>query len=209
VIVAMDPERVEESNLQRYVLAGDADVGVAKTALVKRAVEDDVGFGRKRHSASALQLFCQPGPVGNGNPASPSIRMYPWKERSLRSLRHLARICMMATMALVACGTSPQTGPTPQGGGPAFEMTVLGQTACPAALDAASCVRVRVTNRGTSGDGRCRLRGEATASGGATQDVWGRWVVLNNIEHGVSVIRVTPWDGGRPAVGYCEPGLHS
>jgi hypothetical protein len=122
---------------------------------------------------------------------------------------HLARICMMATMALVACGTSPQSGPTPQGGGPAFEMTVLGQTACPAALDAASCVRVRVTNRGTSGDGRCRLRGEATASGGETQDVWGRWVVLNNIEHGASVVRVTPWDGGRPAVGYCEPGLHS
>jgi hypothetical protein len=127
----------------------------------------------------------------------------------LRFSRQLARIWMMATMVLAACGTSPQSGPTPQSGGPAFEMTVLGQSACPAALDAASCVRVRVTNRGTLGDGRCRLRGEVTASGGETQDVWGRWVVLNNIEHGVSVVRVTPWDGGRPAVGYCEPALHS
>jgi hypothetical protein len=71
VIVAVDPERVEESNRQRYVLAGDADVGVAKTALVKRAVEDDVGFGRKRHCGSALHLFLQPGPVGNGEPPPP------------------------------------------------------------------------------------------------------------------------------------------
>jgi hypothetical protein len=156
-----------------------------------------------------LQLFLQPGPVGNGNLRARYIRMYLGRERSLRSMPHLSRICMMATMALAACGTSPQSGPTPQSGGPAFEMTVLGQTGCPAALDAASCVRVRVTNRGTSGDGRCRLRGEATASGGETQDVWGRWLVLDNIEHGVSVVRVTPWDGGRPAVGYCEPALHS
>jgi len=31
----------------------------------------------------------------------------------------------------------------------------------------------------------------------------------DNIEHGVSVVRVTSWDGGRAAVGYCEPALHS
>jgi len=153
--------------------------------------------------------FCGQDQWGTGTPASPAIRMYLWREQSLRCLPQLARICMMAAMALAACSTSPQSGPTPQGGGPAFEMTVLRQTACPAALDAASCVRVRVTNRGTSGDGRCRLRGEATTSGGETQDVWGRWVVLNNIEHGVSVVTVTPWDGSRPAVGYCEPALHS
>jgi hypothetical protein len=163
-----------------------------------------------RHSGSALQLFLPAGTSREREPPRPpSIRMYLWRVRSLRSLRQLPRIWMMAAMALAACVTSPQSGPTPQGGGPAFEMTVLGQTACPAALDGASCVRVRVTNRGTSGDGRCRLRGEPTASGGETQDVWGRWVVLNKIEHGASVVRVTPWDGGRPAVGYCEPGLHS
>jgi hypothetical protein len=40
-IVAVDPEAVEESNLQRYVLAVDADEGEAKTTLVRRALEDD------------------------------------------------------------------------------------------------------------------------------------------------------------------------
>ena len=40
-IVAVDPEPVEESNLQRYVLADDADEGEAKTALVRRALESD------------------------------------------------------------------------------------------------------------------------------------------------------------------------
>jgi hypothetical protein len=178
------------------------EMTVLLTPLVALPAGNDILALRSR-------LFLQPGPVWNGNPGVPAIRTYPWREQSLRSLPQLARIWMMGTMALAACGTSPRSGPTPQTGGPAFEMTVLGQSACPAALDAASCVRVRVTNRGSSGDGRCRLRGEATASGGETQDVWGRWVALNNIEHGVSVVRVTPWDGDRPAVGYCEPALHS
>jgi hypothetical protein len=114
-----------------------------------------VASRRKRQSGSALQTVSAARTSVERNPASPAIRMNRWREQSLRFLRQLARIWMMAAMALAACGTSPQSGPTPQSGGPAFEMTVLGQTACPAALDAASCVRVRVTNRGTSGDGRC------------------------------------------------------
>ncbi len=37
-LIAIDPEVLEVSNLQRYVLAGDVDVGVAKTALAQRAL---------------------------------------------------------------------------------------------------------------------------------------------------------------------------
>lgn len=37
-LVAVDPEPVEESNLQRYVLATDADEGASKTALVRTAL---------------------------------------------------------------------------------------------------------------------------------------------------------------------------
>ncbi|MDX6453827.1 MAG: hypothetical protein QOH16_3876 [Gaiellaceae bacterium] len=40
-LVAVDPERVEESNLQRYVLAGDTDERALKTEIVKRALDDD------------------------------------------------------------------------------------------------------------------------------------------------------------------------
>jgi hypothetical protein len=40
-IVAVDPESVDESNLQRYVLACDDDEAAVKTALVKRALDGD------------------------------------------------------------------------------------------------------------------------------------------------------------------------
>ncbi|MGZ4146559.1 MAG: hypothetical protein ACXVPL_02530 [Actinomycetota bacterium] len=118
-------------------------------------------------------------------------------------------VVLISTSLLGSCNGTTSNGPTPNGSGPAFEMTVLSKTRCPSTIDASTCVRVRITNKGTAGDGRCRLRGWPTGSASENPSVQGEWLLVNKEENGQSVVRITPWDPTVRAVGYCEPGLHS
>jgi hypothetical protein len=119
-------------------------------------------------------------------------------------------VLVATTVLLVGCSRGQPNHPTPQPGGPAFEMHVLGGVGCPSPVQGSACVRVSVTNRGDPGDGRCRLRGfQTNPASGAEHDVWGSWIELSQLGTGATVVRITPWRVGLPAVGYCEPGLHS
>jgi hypothetical protein len=122
----------------------------------------------------------------------------------IRSIRRLVVLVFVAC-ALGACTTSAST---PRDSGPAFEMVMLKEVKCPGDATAA-CATVRVVNHGDPGAGRCQLRGYRTDASGQTHMIWGESIDVSGIETGGTLTQVTPWHHGLPAVGYCNPALHS
>jgi hypothetical protein len=118
-------------------------------------------------------------------------------------------------MALACTGYGPTTnGGTPGNEpGPAFEMTVVGQVVCPD-IFATTCVRVRILNLGTAGDGTCRLIAGSTGPHGEFE-IEGPQVVLNGGVPGSPVTKTVPWTKALPTDpnfyfgGTCSPGLRS
>ena len=120
------------------------------------------------------------------------------------SIRRLVVLAFVAC-ALGACTTSYSSPPY---SGPAFEMVMLKEVKCQGDATAA-CATVRVVNHGDPGAGRCQLRGFRTDASGQEREIWGESIDVSGIDTGGTLIQVTPWHHGLPAVGYCNPSLHS
>lgn len=95
--------------------------------------------------------------------------------------------------------------------GPAFEMGVLGEVACPPGSTATTCIHVRVVNRGdTTGAGSCRLRGHRLNEQAQEATVPGPKLVVEDLAPGVTMEATLEWDKPVPSEGFsgiCVPGL--
>jgi hypothetical protein len=123
---------------------------------------------------------------------------------------------LLIVLATAVCeGTGGVNGPTPGfGPGPALEMSVLGVVACPSDMVATTCVQVRVTNRGTNGDGSCTLWASIPGPDG-DESVAGPRIAVIDLASGASTTEILAWTKARPAAEYsffqglCDPGLLS
>jgi hypothetical protein len=112
------------------------------------------------------------------------------------------------------------SGSTTNGGtpgnepGPAFEMAVLGEVACPSEVTATACFRVSITNHGTAGQGTCTLWADISTSNG-DDSVAGPQLLVNDLASGARFVDVLAWTTALPAQtvlfyrGLCDPGLRS
>jgi hypothetical protein len=122
-----------------------------------------------------------------------------------------AVVAVVALLApFVGCGDSrsPSVGISQPA---AFEMTVIGEAACPSGTTATMCVRVRISNRGDeAGDGYRRLRGHTTTDRGLERQILGPIIRLTDLAGHSATERLVVWERDPPEQGfsgYCEPGL--
>jgi hypothetical protein len=123
-------------------------------------------------------------------------------------------LLMLATASCVG-GETGSGGITPGGGpGLAIEMAVLGEVPCPAGVVATTCVQVRVTNRGTSGDGSCVLWATVPSPDGDVS-IGGPQITVIDLASGAAVTEILAWTKQLPTAedfffqGECDPGLRS
>jgi hypothetical protein len=124
-------------------------------------------------------------------------------------VRNLALLDLVLLTFVGACSNGYDGGTPGQISGPAFEMVVLRQVACPKSLTATLCERAMITNHGERGDGTCWLRD--IASNGALSEAG---ITLSDIAPDQIVARTLAWSSAttpnpKAVGGYCSPGLRS
>lgn len=93
-------------------------------------------------------------------------------------------------------------------------MTVLGEVPCRGGVVARTCVQVRLTNRGTRGDGSCELWATVPGSDG-DRTIDGPLVAVTDLASGASVTEILGWTSPLPTATrfyfqtLCDPGLRS
>lgn len=126
-----------------------------------------------------------------------------WRVRDL-ALLELALLTFAG-----ACSNGYDGGTPGQISGPAFEMVVLRQVACPPSLTATLCERAMITNRGEQGSGTCWLRDI-----GSNGDLSEAGITLSDMAPDQTVARTLVWVSAmtpnpKGVGGYCSPGLRS
>jgi hypothetical protein len=128
---------------------------------------------------------------------------------TMRRVRNLALLNLALLTFAGACSDGQDGGTPGQISGPAFEIVVLRQVACPSSLTAMLCERAMVTNRGEQGGGTCWLRDI-----GSNGDLSEAGITLTDIAPDQTVARTLAWSSATTPTpegvgGYCSPGLRS